>query len=119
MYLIDRCAVAVRPTQKFLDWLNTTASRQNPQHDALTLEEIRTSPTLYLVPETSDPQTVIAYLDEKYADILAAELSSWYIDESLWPESLDLAAFWELFEVEIFDEVMDLADDDSENGNEA
>lgn len=118
MYFIDRYAVAVRPTQKFLDWLNAVGQKQNPDYEDLALEEIRAVPTLYLVPEVSDPQEVIAYIDEKYADITAAELSSWYMDESLWPEELDLAAFWQLFEVEIFDEVVDLADT-AEDGEDA
>ena len=114
MYIVNTAAATVRPTQKFLYWL-MKIQQKNGDDLSLTLEQLRTNATVYLIPETDTPEKNIAYLDEKYEKIFEAELSAWVMDENDYPQDMSLKAFWEFFDVEIHDMVVDLeSDDDNE-----
>ncbi|WP_274584888.1 hypothetical protein V6667_06640 [Neisseria leonii] len=104
MFFVDRCAVVLKPTQKFLDWLKAG----NDDLPELGLEQLRSNCTVYLVPEAETPEAVVAYFDEHYPRVFAAELSAWEEDESRWPQDRGLAAFWQFFDVEIHDMVLDM-----------
>ncbi|MDO4695955.1 MAG: hypothetical protein Q4A49_00240 [Neisseria sp.] len=106
MYFVDRSAVVLKPTQVFLDWLKST-DENAPE---LTLEQIRSNCTVYLVPEFDTPEAVVAYFDECYEKIFQAEVSAWEENPEKWPESMDLQAFWRFFDVEINDMVLDMED---------
>ena len=82
----------------------------------LTLEQMRANPTVYLIPEADTPEQNMAYIGEKYAEIMEAELSSWVMSEDDFPENMSLETFWAFFEVEIHDMVVDLEaeEDDDE-----
>ena len=54
------------------------------------------------------PEEVVAYFDERYAEVFKAEVSGWAVDEAAWPKDMSLKAFWEFFEVEIHDLVVDM-----------
>lgn len=109
MYFVDRVAVTVRPTAAFLKWLNAHEA-QDPDGVEFTLEQVRSNATVYLVPEAETPEETIAYLDEHYPKLFAAELASWSIDEEDWPSDRSLKAFWEFFEIEVHDLVLDVVD---------
>lgn len=120
MYIVNTAAASVRPTQKFLDWL-MYISKKNGDDLSITLEQLRTNATVYLIPQTDTPEENIAYLDEKYEEIFEAELSSWIINEDDLPKDMSLKAFWEFFDVEIHDMVVDLEsieNDDEETDGE-
>lgn len=108
MYFVDRSAVVLKPTQVFLDWLKST-DENAPE---LTLEQIRSNCTVYLVPEFDAPEEVVAYFDERYEAIFRAEVSAWEEDAAKWPKNMDLQAFWQFFDVEINDMVLDMEDAD-------
>ena len=51
---------------------------------------------------------MIAYFDERYQQIFEAELAGWDIDKNKWPQDMSLKAFWEFFDIEIHDMVLDM-----------
>lgn len=104
MFFVDRSAAVLKPTQKFLDWLKA-GSDDLPE---LGLEQLRSNCTVYLVPEADTPEEVVAYFDEHYARIFQAEVSAWEEDSSRWPKDMGLQAFWQFFDVEIHDMVLDM-----------
>lgn len=108
MYFVDRTAVVLKPTEKFLNWLKS-ADSDMPD---LTLAQIRTNCSVYLVPQFDEPEAVVSYFDERYQEIFAAEIAGWDVPQSEWPEDMSLQAFWEYFEVEIHDMVLDTDDAD-------
>ncbi|MBR6877525.1 MAG: hypothetical protein IKN18_05550 [Neisseriaceae bacterium] len=117
MYIVNTAAASVRPTQKFLDWL-MHISQKNGDDLSITLEQLRTNATVYLIPETDTPEENIAYIDEKYEEIFEAELSAWAMDENDYPQDRSLKAFWEFFDVEIHDMVVDLESEEDDELDE-
>ena len=75
MYFVDRTAVVLKPTQRFLDWLKST----DDNLPELTLEQIRSNCSVFLVPEFDTPEAVVAYFDERYRQIFEAEISAWEV----------------------------------------
>ena len=104
MYFVDRTAVVVKPTAKFLEWLK---SLDDDMPD-LTLEQLRTNCSVYLIPECDEPEEAVAYFDERYLEIFQAELAAWDTMEENWPQDMSLIAFWEYFTIEIHDMVLDM-----------
>ncbi|MBF0803390.1 MULTISPECIES: hypothetical protein [Neisseria] len=104
MYFVDRTAVVLKPTANFLAWLKQTDENMPD----LTLEQIRSNCSVFLVPQFDEPEAVVSYFDERYQTIFEAEISSWDIPRSQWPADMGLKAFWEYFEVEIHDMVFDM-----------
>ncbi|MGF6147614.1 Uncharacterised protein [Kingella potus] len=104
MYFVDRTAVVLKPTQKFLDWLKST----DDSLPELTLAQIRSNCSVFLVPEADTPEAVIGYFGERSRQIFEAEISSWEVEHKDWPQDMGVQAFWEFFEVEIHDAVFDL-----------
>ena len=87
MYFVDRTAVVLKPTARFLEWLKS-ADENMPD---LTIEQIRANCSVFLVPQFDEP-----------------ELAGWDIDKSTWPQDMSLKAFWEFFDTEIHDMVLDM-----------
>lgn len=89
MYFVDRTAVVLKPTQRFLDWLKST----DDNLPELTLEQIRSNCSVFLVPEFDTPEAVVAYFDERYRQIFEAEISAWEVGKKDWPQDMGLQAF--------------------------
>ena len=70
MYFVDRTAVVLKPTQFFLDWLKSLDENMPD----LSLEQIRSNCSVFLVPEFETPEAVISYFDERYQQIFEAEV---------------------------------------------
>ena len=110
MYFVNRCAVVLKPTQIFLDWVNHLDDDLN-----LTLPQLHANCTVFLIPEFDTPEEAVAYFDERYKEIFVAELSSWTLESSDYPKDLSLENFWRNFELDVHDTVVDLSDDEIEN----
>ena len=108
MYFVNRMAVVLKPTQHFLDWINTGDDVD------LTLSLLRADCSVYLLPQFDTPEEAVGYFDERYKEIFVAELSSWTLDENTFPP-LNLETFWQFFELQVHDVVLDLASDEIEN----
>lgn len=108
MYFVDRSAVVLKPTEAFLQWLLAA----DPDMPQLTLKQLRSNCTTYLIPEFELPEAAISYMDERYREVFEAELAGWEIEKARWPQDMSLKKFWEFFELEIHDMVLDMEDDD-------
>jgi len=65
MDAINRSAVMVMPAQPFLDWLR----RADPTSAALSLEDLRREPTIYLLPEYGSEREARGYLRDYCSEI--------------------------------------------------
>ncbi|MDO5357276.1 MAG: hypothetical protein Q4E77_07250 [Conchiformibius sp.] len=106
MYFIDRTAVVLKPTEAFLNWLKSS-SDDLPD---LTLAQLRSNCNVFLLPQFDEPEQAVAYFDERYEPILAAELAAWAPDEHTKLPELSLETFWAFFELEVHDTVLDLTE---------
>lgn len=99
--VLNRSAVAVRPKQLFLGWLNSVEADRS-----LTLADL--DKTLNLVPNYEDPEDAERILKRVYDDIFCRELEGWYRDEDLWPLDRSVRLFKQWFDVEHYDLVEDV-----------
>lgn len=113
MFFVDRSAAVLKPTQVFLDWLKSTDDNMPD----LTVAQLRTNCSVFLVPVFDQPEQAVAYFDERYKQIFVAELASWVSDTSMYPKDLSLENFWKFFELEVHDMVLDLVDAELEASN--
>ena len=104
MYFVDRTAVVLKPTAKFLEWLKSS----DDDMPDLTIEQLRTNCSVYLIPVFDEPEAAVSYFDERYQEIFQAEIAAWYVSQSKWPEDMSLVAFWQYFDIEIHDMVLDM-----------
>lgn len=108
MYFVDRTAVVLKPTVQFLEWLK----KSDENMPDLTIEQLRTNCSVYLIPEFDEPEAAVSYFDERYQEIFQAELAAWDEDADHWPKDMSLKAFWEFFDIEIHDMVLDMEESD-------
>lgn len=107
---LNRNAIVVRATSTFLAW-----AKQHPDpQPQLTLDDIRRQPTVYLVPEGENDESIERFVKRHFSMIFEHELGAWCTEPSLWPENRTYAAFKEWFDVEIHSMVMDLGRDEIE-----
>lgn len=109
MYFVDRTAAVLKPTRVFLDWLNKAGGGDIP---ALTLEQIRSNCSVYLVPQFDTPEEVLGYFGERHRGIFEAEIAAWDIAEKDWPKDMGFQSFSDFFDIEIHDMVLDTDDED-------
>jgi hypothetical protein len=87
MRSVNRSAVIVRPAQPFLDWLHQV----DPTSAELTLEDLRSDPSVYLLPVYDTEEQARNHLRKRCEDIFEEQLEGWYRDPSTWPVSGTLA----------------------------
>ncbi|KFF48953.1 MULTISPECIES: hypothetical protein [Salinicola] len=109
MKLLNRSALSVKPTQAFVDWVNSLEPTMG--EDDLTLDDIAAETTVYLIPEMDTPEALAAYVEERCVDILESELRAWEEDSRQWPEVVDLALFEQFLTVEHSYLAIDLDDE--------
>jgi hypothetical protein len=112
-YVVERSIVVLKPKQPFLEWINTNLATSTDT--LLDLSSIRIDCNSYLIPEVSEIEDGVAYVDEFYESLFQLELASWSEEQESWPQELTLKMFWEWFDVEISPTVIDL---DSNNAEE-
>jgi hypothetical protein len=101
---INRNVLVVVPTTVFLEW-----ARKYPDEDAdLTLKELTTDVTAYLIPEQDADAK--AWLRRNFKTIFEIELDGWCTDPSLWPEDRSFKAFNKFFFIHFCSTVIDLAE---------
>ncbi|MDR3410605.1 MAG: hypothetical protein P4L87_06630 [Formivibrio sp.] len=111
MFIVDRSATILKPRQPFLDWLNNL-----PGNDIiLSLDEVRSDCTVVMIPEVTEAEDGIAFIDDVADKLFEMELASWVSDEKLWPQKRNLKLFWEWFDVEVHLGVMDMVSDEIHN----
>ncbi|MDO4879214.1 MAG: hypothetical protein Q3966_08015 [Neisseria sp.] len=109
MYFVDRTAAVLKPTRDFLDWLNRVGGATMPE---LTLAQIRSNCTVYLVPQSDTPEEALGYLGGRCREIFEAEIASWDIERRDWPQDMGFETFCRFFDIEIHDLVLDTDEED-------
>ncbi|HSH49595.1 MAG TPA: hypothetical protein VK991_13520 [Halomonas sp.] len=109
MKLLNRSALSVRPTQRFVDWIN--GLEPTTGDDDLAIADVERESTVYLIPEMDSPESLDAFVRERYSDILETELRAWEEDERQWPDVLDWALFERFLRYEHSYLAIDLDDD--------
>jgi hypothetical protein len=107
MYAINRSAVIVMPAQPFLDWLH----RADSTSAALSLEDLRREPTIYLLPEYGSEQEARGYLREYCSEIFEEQLDGWYRVPAAWPVDRTFDTFIRWFECSFHSVLFDLCDE--------
>jgi hypothetical protein len=97
--------LVLKPTDKFLDWVNRFAKKR------VTYEQLRRDPTAYVIDAFESEQAAIEYLWDYCKVPFAHELSKWGVKKSKWPEDLGWDTFMEWFDMEFSQEVLDVRED--------
>jgi len=106
MESVQRLAIIVRPTRRYVEWANSLDVHRPP----LTLSEARARPSVYLM----NAITADVLDEDTYAvQIFEAELESCTADESKWPANRTARLFRSWFEVAPADSIRDLDDRDA------
>jgi len=104
---VDRCALIVKPTWKFAEWVNQLEA------EPLREDESVYHQTVYLVEEVDrfDAATTTTILESCYLDIAANEFAAWWTMEEDWPPIRNLNDFFQFFECTPSEMVVDLVGD--------
>jgi hypothetical protein len=98
--------VIFRPTHVLVDWLNRMAD----SHGQLTLELLRDDSSGYLVPEFSDDEDALPYIQNHATQFFAHLLYGWCTNEALWPEKMDFEGLCQWFDLEFVPTLFDARD---------
>ncbi len=106
---IDRCALVVRPTWKFVEWLNQLDCDPVEDETSVYLH------TVYLVEEIDqmDALGTTALLEIHFPNIAASEFGAWWTEPNDWPTVRTLQDFFQYFEVSASETVVDLLSDEN------
>jgi hypothetical protein len=102
--MINRSILIVKPRQPYLDWTR----RLDDSFPLISLDEMRTDRTAYLVPEILDKAAEQRTLRKFHKEIFDNELAAWTTDKSEWPKRRGFKTFLEWFDVEFHSAVVDL-----------
>lgn len=103
METINRSAVIVKPSQAFLEWLQQV----DPTSAALTLQDLRQDPSIYLLPEWDTEKEALQHLSRVCSRIFEEQLDSWYRVRASWPEDRGVKTFLRWFDCEFCSMVID------------
>lgn len=113
MYELDRAVAIIKPRQPFLDWIK---GLPGTPLEKITLEQLRMDCTALLIPQLDDDDEEVAFVYDLWEDLFEGELAAWSGDEGLWPKNRTVEIFVQWFDVEIHSTVVDVADDEDEDG---
>jgi hypothetical protein len=107
--MLNRAAILLKLKQAAVDWINEADPLENP---GITLESANEDRTVYLVSDevADDPVNVMHWLRLNWEVLFEAELTAWYIDESLWVHDRNFELFQEWFELECHSVITDTVD---------
>jgi hypothetical protein len=105
--MLNRAVLLVRYRQPFIDWVNAVDPEPTRQ---VRLEELQDDNTAYLVPLESREE-LEEWLELNWELVFENELSSWYTDESVWPQPRSLALLQSWCRLELHTVVIDTSDE--------
>ncbi len=103
---INRAVLVARPGEPFLEW----ARALDAESANLTLDDLRTDCSAYLVPEVCRDSDQEAILREYFTIIFEEQLESWHTEPTDWPQERDFDTFQKWFDVEFHTVVFDLCE---------
>ena len=105
MKFVNRAILIVMPNQAFIDWINDNLE---DTEDPVLLDDQIEDSDAYLVDEINEGEDIRDLIGFHFQEIFTHQLSSWFEDESLWPETLSFDLFCEWFTVSYHEAVVDL-----------
>ena len=96
---VNRSAIAIKPKQPLLDWINGLYPD---------MIEDGSETTVYLVKEKYDVGELENWLKRNFKDIFENELNERHTDEADWPQKRNYKLFKEWFDTEIHTMVVDI-----------
>lgn len=103
MIEIDRMAIVLKPTQLFLDWVNSQA-----EEEGLSEEELAGQGSVILVPVFEEEEDLLQYFNGCYSSLFEQQCSQWSMDEDTWPKLRNYQDFIHYFAIEVHDLVVDM-----------
>ncbi len=105
--MINRAAILLKYRKPAIKWIIDA----DPYNDVpgLTLEDINSERTIYLVDEevADSPEAIDSWLKANHQLLFETELESWYADPSLWPKDLSYEQFKKWFDPECHSVIQD------------
>ena len=101
---VNRFALILDPTEKFLEWVHSTPDQENPP---VTLEGLKGEPHVYLIPDVNNPE---GWLREHCQAIFEHELNGWWTDPTGWPPDRSHKVFKQFFHPIILSMVVDASE---------
>jgi len=107
MFQTNRSVAIIKPKQPFVDWANSIIDEK----EQYSISDFRTDCSVILLPVVDSDEQAEDLIKEMYQDVFELELSSWIVDEEMWPENITYPMFLEWFDVEyhsmVFDSIKD------------
>ena len=110
MNTINRSVAIVKPKQAYIDWANSFQD----EAENYTIEFFRKDCNVYLLNEAEEIGDEAKEINRVYRVIFEEELSSWIVDESVWPKERDFDTFLDWFDVETHSIIIDLGNTEFE-----
>ena len=104
--MLNRGVMIVSAKEPLVQWLKSL-----PDPCDMTLEEINTDCTAYLVPGFECEQEREKFLKKCFGTVFENELAEWWTHEEDWPQKRDLRTFRKWFDLRYCSVVEDLVDD--------
>jgi hypothetical protein len=109
MFIINRSVAIIRPKQPFVDWANSIVDEEQ-----YSVSDFGTDCSVILLPVTDSDEDAAVFMKEIFRDVFEMELSSWVVDDGMWPENITYEMFLQWFEVEYHSMAFDSLRDDLE-----
>ena len=103
MFLINRSVAIIKPKQPFVDWANSVGNEK----DQYSISDFSTDCSVILLPVVDSDEHAEAFIKDIFQDLFELELSSWIVDDEMWPENITYKMFLEWFCVEFHSMVFD------------
>src|SRR5262245_2898886 len=92
---IDRMMAIVKPTMKFVDWIN----QHKTDDETITVEMVWEDCTALLIPEFESLAEAEQFIENIYPFIVENEIFDWNVDENVVPEITSYQEFKQWFEI--------------------
>ena len=99
-------ALVIRAKEAYWEWVIGLDDADS----LITLEELRSESTVYLVPEVENELRKQQIVENLYRNIFIQQLYTWSDDEKIWPNVITFETFAEWFDYEFLSVVIDAAD---------
>jgi hypothetical protein len=109
MFIINRSVAIIKPKQPFVDWANSIVDEEQ-----YSVSDFSTDCSVILLPVTDSDEDAEDFIKDVFKDVFEMELSSWVVDDEMWPEKITYEMFLDWFEVDYHSMVFDSLKDDIE-----
>ncbi len=107
MQRMNRALAIVRPTEGFLGWVNSIPSDRT----RLSLGALQRDSLVLLVPEYVFEGDIDRLVLSMCTDLMEREFARWSDEQTNWPKDRGPDTFRAFFSVEIYPEVLDVAEE--------